>query len=167
MNSVVEVPSAVVSPHVESRVSQRTPTATAAFQCLVVSGEESRRDMLSRAAELAGWETVVCADARTGYLASERRLFRLAMIDVAEATADVVEEIHRLSERLSGAPDLLLMICGNEGDALEEIWARQLGAWLYLPGVAEQCDVEGLCREAIPVAERLNGGSQRFAEHAA
>jgi hypothetical protein len=47
------------------------------------------------------------------------------------------------------------VICGNEGRPQEEIWARQLGAWLYLPGVVESDDVAMLCGEARQIAEQL------------
>jgi hypothetical protein len=48
-----------------------------------------------------------------------------------------------------------LIVCGNEGDVEEEVWVRQLGAWLYLPNVTEASNLALLCGEARHIAERL------------
>ena len=47
-------------------------------------------------------------------------------------------------------PGLLLVICGHEGEVEEEIWARQLGVWLYVPGLsnAPAEDLSLLCQQA-------------------
>ena len=52
-------------------------------------------------------------------------------------------------------PQRLLIVCGTEGNPLEEIWAWQLGVWLYLAGVDLNCDVESLCSEARQVTNKL------------
>ena len=49
-----------------------------------------------------------------------------------------------------------LIVCGNEGATEEEIWVRQLGAWMYLPGVTEGSNLSLLCSEARHIAERLS-----------
>jgi DNA-binding response OmpR family regulator len=112
--------------------------------------------MFAAAAEQAGWETVVCDSVDSGWHVCERERYEMAIVDLdsLDASKDGMRE---LTAQIATHPNLLLMICGNEGDALEEIWARQLGAWLYLPGVSQRCDVEMLCRQALPVAERLAG----------
>jgi hypothetical protein len=51
---------------------------------------------------------------------------------------------------------MLLVICGRDGDAMQEIWAHQLGAWLYLPGVDISGDLAMLCSQARMVVEKLN-----------
>jgi hypothetical protein len=60
-----------------------------------------------------------------------------------------------LAERLAADGTLLLVLCGNDGEALEEIWAHQLGTWLYLPGVDEASDLSMVCSEARTVVEKL------------
>ena len=59
-----------------------------------------------------------------------------------------------LCEAIAGLRHVLLVACGNAGDAAEEIWARQLGVWLYLPDVAweETGDLAFLCEQARLVA---------------
>ncbi len=39
-----------------------------------------------------------------------------------------------------------------------EIWSRQLGVWMYLPGVDDESDIAMLCGEARNAVEKLNGG---------
>ncbi|MEM7314116.1 MAG: hypothetical protein AAF497_13295 [Planctomycetota bacterium] len=124
-------------------------------QCLVVSTRPERREMLERAADDAGWDVIVCSDSESGWTAVKRQRFQLALVDFEESSDS--ELLKELSSEIAGMRDTLLMLCGNEGDALEEIWARQLGAWLYLPGVSEASDVTSLCEQAIPVAEKLTG----------
>ena len=145
LESTKKMPSFV---HPEARI-------TSTFQCLVVSMSGSRRSMLEHAAQDAGWSTVVCGDVRAAWMAIKRQRFHLAVIDLDGA--DAVSELRELSQEVTLTSNSLLMLCGNEGNALEEIWARQLGAWLYLPGVTEGNDVSALCAEAKPVAEKLNG----------
>lgn len=104
-------------------------------------------------------------------------------------TQFVATDFHRLAAELAGSSGPLLVICGNsaEGDrdanraaksiandaeALavetqqaaarrqEELWARQLGPWLYLPGVR----AEGLaiaCESAQQVVQQLARAAAR------
>jgi ActR/RegA family two-component response regulator len=111
--------------------------------------------MLERAAGDAGWDVIVCDDSNAGWTAVKRQRFQLALVDFEESSE--CDELKLLSSEISEMRNTLLMLCGNEGDALEEIWARQLGSWLYLPGVSEGSDVTSLCEQAIPVAEKLTG----------
>ena len=110
--------------------------------------------MLATAAEEVGWDVIVCDSVDTGWHVCERERYEMAIVDLA-ALPDAMP-MRELVGQIATHPNLLLMICGNEGDALEELWARQLGAWLYLPGVSERSDVEMLCRQGLPVAERLS-----------
>lgn len=156
MSVLTEVATTVVTP--EAGLSQATANRkrTATFQCLVVSPSTSRREMLSQAANEAGWDTVTCAGADRGWTAIQRERFQLALIDMQEPTADE-SEYRDLAEQISENSKTLLVLCGKEGDASQEIWARQTGAWLYLPGVSQNSDVTALCDQAMPVAEKLNG----------
>ncbi len=111
--------------------------------------------MLDKAARTADWETVVCPGSEAGWLALKRQRFQLALVDMDGVQA--ADDLRRLCEDIAQSKKTLLMLCGNEGNALEEIWARQLGAWLYLPGVTQGNDLVALCAEARPVAEKLLG----------
>lgn len=150
LGSAIAVPSARV-------ISRPQPAAAIAqLRCLVVAENPSRRAMFAAAAEEVGWDVIVCDSVDTGWHVCERERYEMAIADMA-ALPDSAP-MRDLVSQMASHPNLLLMICGNEGDGLEEIWARQLGAWLYLPGVSERCDVEMLCRQGLPVAERLSTG---------
>jgi hypothetical protein len=53
------------------------------------------------------------------------------------------------------------VICGSEDNVDEELWARQLGAWLYLPGVTDGDSLTSLCVEARRLREGPVGFSFR------
>jgi hypothetical protein len=54
-----------------------------------------------------------------------------------------------------------MIVCGNEGRIEEEMWVRQAGAWLYLPGVTESSNFALLCGEARQIAQRLHKTTTR------
>ena len=45
----------------------------------------------------------------------------------------------------------LLTVLGDPSDFADEIWARQLGAWLYLPGIPGEDAMEQICVQARDV----------------
>lgn len=110
--------------------------------------------MLVRAANEAGWDTVACADAKSAWHTAERERFAMALVDL-EAADSCSAQYRELAEHIIGSQKTLTLVCGNEGNAAEEIWARQIGVWLYLPGVTVNCDVRSLCAEAMPIAEKV------------
>jgi hypothetical protein len=80
---------------------------------------------------------------------------QLAVVDLAGPAGVVPEGMPELVEYLAGVSDLLLVVCGHEGRPHEELWVRQLGTWLYLPGLEDVSDLGSLCSEARDLAERL------------
>ena len=157
MAIVAELGTAVAAPSARAASRSNKVTDTSYLRCLVVAKSASRRAMLAQAAEQVGWDSAACDSVESGWQACESQRYEMAIVDLDSLGQTATESMRDLAGQIATHPDLLLMICGNEGDALEEIWARQLGAWLYLPGVTDRCDVEALCRQALPVAERLAG----------
>jgi ActR/RegA family two-component response regulator len=137
---------------IASRPTRREVKPVDLFHCLIVSADLSRQEMLARAAVEGGWETVICGDSRTALAYSRAMFLQLAIVDL---DGQSVEDFDDLLEVL-GPAKLLLLVCGNEGDTEEEVRVRQLGAWLYLPGVVETSDVSLLCTEARHIAQRLH-----------
>ena len=133
--------------HVMPRSRVRT------FQCLLASGDAPRREMLLESVNAAGWETVVCSDLAGAWSALRREMFQMAVVDLQAQQQGI--DFRELCEQLASQRNLLLMVCGNEANASEEIWARQLGAWLYLPGVSAGSDLETLCVEGRNIAQRI------------
>ena len=142
----------------QSELCVPRPKATRAtlLHCLVVAENAERRAFLAESARAAGWETTVCADASAASVTANRFRQSLAMIDLADVEPGTASSFRTLTEQLTSGSSPLVMICGAEGNALEEIWARQLGVWLYLSGVDPTCDVTSLCSEAKQVVQKMN-----------
>jgi DNA-binding response OmpR family regulator len=137
---------------IQLKFAQRAPRLVGTFQCLVVSADPARRAMLERSASEGGWKTSTCGDVDTAREQINRSLVQLALVDLQDQPA---EGFHSIVEQLTFQSGLLLIVCGNEGAIEEEVWVRQLGAWMYLPGVTESSNLSLLCSEARHIAERL------------
>lgn len=144
----------------QGRALERKPGEYLLFHCLIVSGDPERQEMLSRAAAESGWETILCSDAASAVSEQRRKFVQLAIVDLE---GDSCGEFGELLERFSSANGLLTVVCGTEGDMEEEIWIRQVGAWLYLPGVNESTDVSLLCVEAKHIVERMHAAAHTSA----
>lgn len=142
-------------PREQTKPRGRTRTGTGLFRCLVASVDPRRRDALASAASDQGWDPVVCADAQNANAASRRTLLGLALIDLEKPDGGTPSQFRALTEQLVVSPNLLLVVCGHQEDPTEEIWARGLGAWLYLPGFRHDTEVGTICREAMLVSQRL------------
>ena len=154
--SYVEANYSVLLGQVEQTAVVPRRPSTSVFQCLVVSADSDRRQMLDRAAMEGGWETVVCADTNRAIGEFHRTRFLLVLVDLEGEGHASPENFRQLCEQVSSESNNVLMaVCGHDGDAMEEIWARQLGVWLYLPGVTDGDDLSGLCSEACGIAEQF------------
>lgn len=134
----------------------RHNTRVALLECLIVSRGDARGDQFQQAAALRGWKATVCRDPWVAAEVARRVRFRLVVVNLEAANGKPPTGYRQLAESLASTGDRLLVICGNDGDAVEEIWAHQLGAWLYLSGVDETCDLTMVCGEARDVVEKLN-----------
>ncbi len=137
---------------VQLRFAKRAAKATSTFQCLIVSADPQRGEMLQRAASDGGWKTFVCADGKTALAHISRSFVHLAVVDLER---QAWQDFRPVLERLTSQTGVLAIVCGNEGNVEEELWVRQRGAWLYLPGVAETSNLALLCGEARQIVERL------------
>ena len=149
-----------VREQVQHKYARRAAKLVNVFQCLIVSANPDRRRMLDRAASETGWKTHVCADAQEALAHVNRWLVQLAVIDLDAPTS---ASLRPLVEQLSAQGGLLSIVCGHDEDVQEEIWVRQQGAWMYLPGVADSSNVCLLCSEAKQIVERISqaGDNQR------
>jgi CheY-like chemotaxis protein len=135
--------------------SRGSSTSVVLLHCLVLAEDAERRTFLAEAAEAAGWEVTLATDAQAASSAANRFRQSLMIVDLDRLEPDTASRFRNFTERVGDCHRPLLMVCGTEGNALEEIWARQLGVWLYLSGVDETCDIASLCQEAQHVAEKL------------
>ena len=147
----LETRSRLPSGRVERKDTKYNEAKADVCQCLIVSVDQARREMLSRAAADAGWNTVVCADRHNASAAFRRTKCQMALIDL-DHEGSTPEGFRELCQSLSSASKtMLLLVCGHECDPAEEIWARQLGAWVYLPGIslAQADEISLICEQAI------------------
>jgi ActR/RegA family two-component response regulator len=135
----------------ERRASARRVAQNALQTCLVVSLSARRAQLLVRAAHEEHWATIVCNSADDALRQSVRQRVQLALVDLQSAPETRVRALKELVEQLA-ARRMLLAICGKPDDARGEIWSRQLGVWMYLPGVAE----------ARHVLEKMGGRSLKL-----
>jgi hypothetical protein len=82
-------------------------------------------------------------------------LLGLALVDLDKPEGGTPSQFHSLTAELVQLPNLLVVVCGHQNDPGEEIWARGLGAWLYLPGLDQETEVSTVCREAMIASQRL------------
>ncbi len=127
---------------------------TARSQCLVVSTDPKRRGMFRQAALAAGWNAMDFVDANRAWTEAQRSMFQLALVDLHDAGAEP-PGYRELAECLAPQSDLLLAVLGDDSHPSQEIWARQLGVWLYLPGVSLDDDLTTVCSEARQVSKRI------------
>ena len=159
MVAAVGITSEVFAPEATSGMLPRSTRRTAMLDCLVVSGDSARRRRFEAAVELAGW--LECASPETSGEIRQAidRDFQLVIVDIASPLGDRVSDSVEIAEEMAARPGTLLVICGSEDNVDEELWARQLGAWLYLPGVCDGDSLTSLCVEA----RRLRNGAPAFA----
>ena len=144
----------------ETGRSRRSETGRSR-QCLVVASDLSRRLLLSQAARRVGWQAIEAADAAGGLTCAARSIVDLAIVDLSVAQPDDNEEQHLLNlvERLADHRRRLVMVCGNHQRPREEVWARQLGVWIYVPGLDDSAyedgaDVVAICSHAAEIVDR-------------
>jgi hypothetical protein len=151
MPALLELPDARGTPQREAPAALQT--------CLVVSLSARRAQLLVRGAHEDHWATIVCNCADDALRQTVRQRVQLALVDLQSAPPARVQPLKRLVEQLA-ARRMLLAVCGKPDDPTGEVWSRQLGVWMYLPGVDSQSDIALLCAEARHVLEKLGG---RFA----
>ena len=124
------------------------------LKCLVVSGDANLRHRLDTMADLSGW-SACDAPSDSGELRSAVDAdFHLVIVDVANPLGDRVSDTVEIAEEFAGRPNTLVVVCGSGESIDEELWARQLGAWVYLPGVSGGDALMSLFAEARRVVER-------------
>jgi hypothetical protein len=122
---------------------------------LVVSTSARRAQLWVRAAHEEQWATIVCTTADDAMRQSVRHRVELALVDLQSAPLGQVDVLRTLVERLAARNGPLLAVCGDPDDTTGEVWSRQLGVWMYLPGVDGHSDIALLCSEAKNILQKL------------
>lgn len=147
-------PAILVSPDARAPANRRVPVAL--HTCLVVSSSARRAQLWVRAAHKEQWATIVCTTGDDAIRQSVRQRVDLALVDLQSAPAEQEDRLRKLVEQLAASAGLLLAVCGKPDDTTGEVWSRQLGVWMYLPGVDRQSDIALLCGEARNILKKLN-----------
>lgn len=146
-------PTTRVSP--DARVPVKCRTQVAFQTCLVVSTSARRAQLWVRAAHEGQWATIVCTTADDAIRQSVRQRVDLALVDLQSASSEQEERLKKLVQQLAARNGLLLAVCGRPDDTTGEVWSRQLGVWMYLPGVDGESDIALLCGEAKNILKKL------------
>lgn len=103
-------------------------------KCLVVSGDGLFRSRAEASADLSG--CVVCETPSDAAALSRTvdRDFDIVVVDIAHPLGDRVSDAVEIAEEFAIRGSNLFVFCGSDGSMEEELWARQLGAWVFMPG---------------------------------
>lgn len=140
--------------------ASRTGRIPGLLKCLVVSGDEGLRHRLDTMADLAGWSACEAPADSAELRAVVEGDYQLVIADVARPLGERVNDTVEIAEEFASRPGTLVVVCGSGESIDEELWARQLGAWVYLPGVSGGDALMSLFGEAQRVVERR--GSFQF-----
>jgi hypothetical protein len=148
-----------------SNLDNAQKSITATWPCLIVSPDAGHRKQFSQAADSSGWKTFATADPHEALQYMCRNLFKLIVLDFQEfaqpETNTQIENYRSLAEYIRWIGGSLLVINGPEKDSSlhaesVELWARQLGAWTYLPGGFPKSNLSDLCDQALQAVDRLH-----------
>ncbi len=104
------------------------------------------------------WATIVCTTADDAIRQSVRQRIDLALVDLQSAPDAQEVWLRKLVQQLAARDGPLLAVCGKPDDTTGEVWSRQLGVWMYLPGVDGQSDIALLCSEARNILKKRDSG---------
>lgn len=138
------------------------------YTVLVHTGQVSLRERLRSIAVSRGCECRVPATVGAAWRALAAEL-RLAFIDVAQPLASDGDEARAVAATLAEQPGVLLVVCGGPGDTPpagdpeqdDERWARQLGAFVYLPEAGTDAGLALIVDEARQISRGIRGAGGR------
>ena len=108
-------------------------TASACMQCLVVAPTAGRRQMIHDAAQTEAWDATVCSNSTEFLRCVFRQKVALIVVDLPRGESGEYRQMRNAAEDAVRLSDALLLVSGAGASADEEIWARSLGVWSYLP----------------------------------
>ncbi|WP_148072717.1 hypothetical protein [Bythopirellula goksoeyrii] len=118
------------------------------LHCLMLTWCDERSDLLRAAAENESWHPTVNLEIQE-FL---RNLFRLrlplTLIDLPALDSGAYPKVQQAASHASEIGNSQVIVCGNEGQCQEELWARSLGVWAYLPGDGGLAGLEYLFSDA-------------------
>src|SRR3954462_2659658 len=150
-------PAILASPDARGPARRQAPVAL--HTGLVVSTSARRAQLWVRAAHEEHWATIVCTTGDDAIRQSVRQRVDLALVDLQSTSAEQEERLRTLVQQLASRKGPLLAVCGKPDDTTGEVWSRQLGVWMYLPGIDSQSDIALLCGEARNILKKLENNA--------
>ena len=152
------VASGITSEELRSLAAQATAPRSVRgpglLKCLVLSGNRGLRNRLDAVTELSGWSACDAPEDASDLQAAIDGDYQLVIADIAHPLGDRVNDTVEIVEELASRPGTLVVVCGSEDSVDEELWARQMGAWVFLPGVSGGDALVSLCTDARRLVER-------------
>ena len=115
---------------------------------MVFTWSPERAEFLQSIAESELWKTTARLDSSEFLRDLFRLQFPLVFADMPEPERKFYSAMKHAVTCAADMRKSQLIVCGQETNAVEEIWARSLGAWAYLPGEAGPQGLEQLFGEA-------------------
>ena len=135
-------------------VGTTAPERHVELSCVVLTGDPALRRRFVAAAELVGWDASESPVSAAAFDATARRDHRLVVVDLVSPPDHDRGAIESLTRQLASRPDTLVVVCGEAGNQAQEVWARSLGAFVFVPGVTAGDPLLTVFREARTVSER-------------
>jgi hypothetical protein len=151
------VPQGRLLPHGEVQAPIRVLAPPGLLRCLIFSWSDLRAKRMQSAAEKEAWEATVCSSAGKFLQQVFQQKVPLTLVDLPQVHLSEYAEMRSATVKVRGVSDSLLIICGSDACADEELWARQLGVWTYLPEVERPAEIDWIFVEARKaVAQRAS-----------
>lgn len=132
-------------PATPPRVVRTAPECVA----LLLVSDDARRPAIADAVDAAGWHVLVCDSVGDAMRQADRWRTQLAVIELAATTDAHRATFQKFAEQLGNSGSPLVVISDERPTPADELWARQSGAWLYLPEMDSGEDLTALCRDAL------------------
>ena len=135
METVSQTPIARLTlPESKTEAPTRVLVLPDLLRCLVLTWSQNRAELLRSAACNESWQATVNIDVREFLRDAYMLRVPLTFVDLPDEKTSNYKVLQEAAQRASELGNSLVVICGFGGNPAEEVWARQLGAWAYLPG---------------------------------
>lgn len=122
-------------------------------KCLLVSTDEACLEGMRHAASGAGWDCLPCECPKDSLRQAFLERYALAIVDIVPA--EHRRQLTDLLRILANSSQGLVIAYDRWGEPASELWARENGVWLYLPGVADWEELTSACQEARRIREQI------------
>ena len=131
-----------------SQVTRHQLAPPRLLRCLIMSWSDRRMRLLRAAADTEAWDTIACSDSSQFLRNIFLQKVKLTLVDLPPSGTASHDVFRMAAQRAKEISDTLVVVSVAEADAHDELWARQLGVWSYLPEMNQKEGWELVFREA-------------------